>query len=105
MLFQSSIFYKGRANGLRYLRVGGRGQCLGAGKTQSEKMLETAAESHTACPEPVEGSGARFVGTVFDGNIFLDYFFKLIELGIYFCVPAKFMSRFYIYTGIVPKQN
>jgi len=24
-------------NGLRYLRVGGRGQCLGAGKTRSEK--------------------------------------------------------------------
>jgi hypothetical protein len=26
-----------RANGLRYLRVGGRGQCLGAGKTRSQK--------------------------------------------------------------------
>ncbi|MCK6463143.1 MAG: hypothetical protein L6Q29_05010 [Candidatus Pacebacteria bacterium] len=25
------------ANGLRYLRVGGRGFCLGAGKTRSEK--------------------------------------------------------------------
>jgi hypothetical protein len=24
-------------NGLRYLRVGGRGQCLGAGKTRSQK--------------------------------------------------------------------
>jgi len=24
-------------NGLRYLRVGGRGLCLGAGKTQSQK--------------------------------------------------------------------
>jgi hypothetical protein len=24
-------------NGLRYLRVGGRGFCLGAGKTQSQK--------------------------------------------------------------------
>jgi hypothetical protein len=24
-------------NGLRYLRVGGRGQCLGAGKTRSEE--------------------------------------------------------------------
>jgi hypothetical protein len=24
-------------NGLRYLRVGGRGFCLGAGKTRSEK--------------------------------------------------------------------
>ena len=41
-------------NGLRYLRVDGRGQCLGAGKTRSQKMLENAAESHT--------SGARFVG-------------------------------------------
>jgi len=28
---------KGRANGLRYLRVGGRGQCLGAGQTRSQK--------------------------------------------------------------------
>jgi len=28
---------KGWANGSRYLRVGGRGQCLGAGKTRSEK--------------------------------------------------------------------
>jgi len=27
-----------RANGLRYLRVGGRGQGLGAGKTRSLKM-------------------------------------------------------------------
>jgi len=25
------------ANGLRYLRVGGRGQCSGAGKTRSQK--------------------------------------------------------------------
>jgi len=28
-----------RANGLRYLRVGGRGFCLGAGKTRSEPAL------------------------------------------------------------------
>jgi hypothetical protein len=28
---------KGRANGLRYLRVGGRGFCLGAEKTRSEE--------------------------------------------------------------------
>jgi len=42
------------SNGLRYLRVGGRGFCLGAGKTRSQKNLENAAESHT--------SGARFVG-------------------------------------------
>jgi hypothetical protein len=27
----------GRPNGLRYLRVGGRGFCLGAGKTRSQK--------------------------------------------------------------------
>jgi hypothetical protein len=33
------------ANGLRYLRVGGRGFCLGAGRTRSE---ENAAESHTS---------------------------------------------------------
>jgi hypothetical protein len=26
-----------QANGLRYLRVGGRGFCLGAGKTRSEE--------------------------------------------------------------------
>ena len=43
-----------RANGLRYLRVGGRGQCLGAEKKlEARKILENAAESHT--------SGARFV--------------------------------------------
>jgi hypothetical protein len=30
-------FALGLPNGLRYLRVGGRGQCLGAGKTQSQK--------------------------------------------------------------------
>jgi len=46
------------ANGLRYLRVGGRGQCLGAGKTRSQKKLVNCAESHT--------SGARFVGTLLD---------------------------------------
>jgi len=46
---------------VRYLRVGGRGQGLGAGKTRSE---ENAAESHTARPEPVEGSDARCVGTL-----------------------------------------
>jgi hypothetical protein len=48
-----------RANGLRYLRVGGRGFALGAGKLEARKMLENAArprrrQSHT--------SGARFVG-------------------------------------------
>ena len=31
------VFFAPAANGLRYLRVGGRGQCLGAGKTRSEK--------------------------------------------------------------------
>jgi hypothetical protein len=34
--FLSSVWKKG-ANGLRYLRVGGRGQCLGAEKTRSEE--------------------------------------------------------------------
>jgi hypothetical protein len=36
---QFHIAFIGRQtpNGLRYLRVGGRGQCLGAGKTQSQK--------------------------------------------------------------------
>ena len=35
----SSVFLlcKGRANGLRYPQVGGRGLCLGAGKTRSQK--------------------------------------------------------------------
>ena len=52
-------------NGLRYLRVGGRGFCLGAGKTRSQKMLENAAESHA--------SGARFVGWRFCHKEPLDY--------------------------------
>jgi len=30
-------FALGLPNGLRYLRVGGRGFCLGAGKTRSQK--------------------------------------------------------------------
>ena len=41
-------------NGLRYLRVGGCGQCLGAGKTRSQKMPENAAESHTSGAPPHE---------------------------------------------------
>jgi len=49
-----------KPNGLRYLRVGGRGFCLGAEKTRSQKMLENAAES------PASGapgkSGAHFSG-------------------------------------------
>jgi hypothetical protein len=32
-------------NGLRYLRVGRRGLCLGAGKPEARKLLENAAES------------------------------------------------------------
>jgi len=32
-----TLLREGRANGSRSLRVGGRGFCLGAGKTQSEK--------------------------------------------------------------------
>jgi hypothetical protein len=31
------LLRKGLANGLRYLRVGGRGFCSGAGKTRSEE--------------------------------------------------------------------
>ncbi|HLE90647.1 MAG TPA: hypothetical protein VI753_05815, partial [Anaerolineales bacterium] len=30
-------------------------------QAEARKMLEKAAESHTACPEPVEGSTPRFV--------------------------------------------
>ena len=37
VILVSSIFCKEVANGLRYLRVGGRGFCLGAGKTRSQK--------------------------------------------------------------------
>jgi len=39
-----SLFgYGQQANGLRYLRVGGRGLCLGAGKSpKPEKCLKTA---------------------------------------------------------------
>ena len=52
--FAKIIAFSGKAaNGLRYLRVGGRGLCLGAGKTRSQKMLVNRADSHT--------SGARFV--------------------------------------------
>ncbi len=44
-----------QANGLRYLRVGGRGQCLRCRKKpEARKMLLNRADSHT--------SGARFVG-------------------------------------------
>ena len=52
-LICKSLFWAKPANGLRYLRVGGRGFCLGAGKTRSQKMFLEAADSHT--------SGARFV--------------------------------------------
>jgi len=33
-------------NDLRYWQVGGRGFCLGAGKTRSQKMLENGDESY-----------------------------------------------------------
>ena len=33
-------YFAMRANGLRYLRVGGRGQCLGAEKTRSQKNAQ-----------------------------------------------------------------
>ncbi len=52
---------KERANGLRYLRVGGRGFCMGAEKKpKARKMPENAAESHT--------SGARCVCDPFARN-------------------------------------
>ncbi len=41
------------ANGLRYLRVGGLGFCLGEEHAEARKMLENAAES--------PASSARFV--------------------------------------------
>jgi len=34
---EDANFARKGSNGLRYLRVGGRGQCLGAGKTRSEE--------------------------------------------------------------------
>jgi len=36
-IFSFAYLLRGAPNGLRYLRVGGRGQCLGAGKTRSQK--------------------------------------------------------------------
>jgi len=42
------------ANGLRYWQVGGRGLCLRAGKTRSQKNAQNGDESHL--------SSARFVG-------------------------------------------
>lgn len=53
LTYNQPSFRQDFPGGWRYLRVGGRGQGLGAGKTRSEEMLENAAESHT--------SGARFV--------------------------------------------
>ena len=35
-------------NGLRYLGVGGRGQCLGAKKLEARKMLLNRADFHTS---------------------------------------------------------
>jgi hypothetical protein len=52
---------------LRYLRVGGRGFCLGQEKPEARKMLENAAESHT--------SGARFVGRFLQGIRFCTWLF------------------------------
>jgi hypothetical protein len=37
LLLSFPLLCKGRANGLRYWRWGGRGQCLGAEKTRSQK--------------------------------------------------------------------
>ncbi len=55
--YQSCKDAEQAANGLRYLRVGGRGFALGAGKLEARKMLVNRAESHT--------SGARFVSRLF----------------------------------------
>ena len=46
-------------NGLRYWRWGGRGLCLGAGKTRSRKLLENGAES-PASSAPWNDSGRSF---------------------------------------------
>jgi len=52
--FYNSLIWKGAANGLRYLRVGGRGQCLGAEKLKARKMPVNRADS--------QPSAARCVG-------------------------------------------
>ena len=51
-------------NGLRYPRWGGVGEGWEQEKLEAWKMLENAAReaSHTACPEPVEGSGHALLG-------------------------------------------
>jgi hypothetical protein len=36
-IFPLPVLFNQTPNGLRYLRVGGRGFCLGAGKTRSQK--------------------------------------------------------------------
>jgi len=48
------LFCTKGSNGLRYLRVGGRGFAWEQEKLEARKMLINRAESHT--------SGARFVG-------------------------------------------
>ncbi len=74
-----NLSFEQAPNGLRYLRVGGRGFCLGAGKTRSQKMLLNRADSHT--------SGARFVSLLFlnrphvNNPNLLDYLFRfLVEI-------------------------
>jgi len=51
--FSAFNFDKEQPNGLRYLRVGGRGFCFEAEKTRRQKKLGNGNESHT--------STARFV--------------------------------------------
>jgi len=55
-----TLLREGRANGSRSLRVGGRGFCLGAGKTQSEKNAAKRLRLQK-CRRP-PASGARCVG-------------------------------------------
>lgn len=58
---KSTFYYPGRPNVSCYRRWGGRGFCLGAEKLEAGNLLAVgAAESPTACLEPVEGSSARF---------------------------------------------
>jgi len=58
--FFFTLLREGRANGSRSLRVGGRGFCLGAGKTQSEKNAAKRLRLQK-CRRP-PASGARCVG-------------------------------------------
>ena len=56
LLLHLVLLFSEAPHGLRYLRVGGRGFCLGAGKTRSQKMLENAAESPASSAPRKSGS-------------------------------------------------